>query len=315
MSVYSDDQLAEAYRRDEIDRYAAQLGQPARVEYADALVLSGEAAEVSISHSDLDRAVSQLAAERGQEYTSVWDAVRFLAAGQNDADALADAVAELAQMPEAEVLALTSATDDLSFNDRRDLARKGHSLPDFSFPIKHRGHLQAAAILAAGGHGDVGEARKLIIRRAKDLGVDHRTLPGFGPAGTGGSDSFGSSGEGGACPSGGGDSAMTARLDDGIMQLAAGGGPVGEITARHPEMFAPADEDPSDTRQPRRGGRHHPGASPVDDITARHPDLFGDVNRQRPAGSVRRYPAKSAETRQREETRALGGGRRQNPVR
>jgi hypothetical protein len=35
-------------------------------------------------------------------------------------------------------------------------------------------------VLAASGHGDVAGAKKLIRRRAKELGVDVTTLPGFG---------------------------------------------------------------------------------------------------------------------------------------
>jgi hypothetical protein len=40
--------------------------------------------------------------------------------------------------------------------------------------------LHAAAVLAASGHGDVAAAKALIRKRAKDLGVDVNTLPGFG---------------------------------------------------------------------------------------------------------------------------------------
>jgi hypothetical protein len=56
----------------------------------------------------------------------------------------------------------------------------GNSLPDKSYPINNVKQLHAAAVLAASGHGDVTAAKALIRRRAKELGVDVKTLPGFG---------------------------------------------------------------------------------------------------------------------------------------
>jgi phage I-like protein len=62
----------------------------------------------------------------------------------------------------------------------RDLAVKEHNaLPDGSYPIRNTAQLHSAAILAASGHGNVQAARKLIQRRAKELGVDVSSLPGF----------------------------------------------------------------------------------------------------------------------------------------
>ena len=55
----------------------------------------------------------------------------------------------------------------------------GHALKDGSYPITNAQQLRAAAVLAASGHGDVKAARALIQRRAKELGVDVFTLPGF----------------------------------------------------------------------------------------------------------------------------------------
>jgi phage I-like protein len=56
----------------------------------------------------------------------------------------------------------------------------GNSLPDKSYPINNVKQLKAAATLAASGHGNVAAAKKLIRRRAKELGVDLATLAGFG---------------------------------------------------------------------------------------------------------------------------------------
>jgi hypothetical protein len=54
---------------------------------------------------------------------------------------------------------------------RRDLARRGHALRDGSYPIPDADALRRAAILARSGHGNVTAARRLIARRAKELGV------------------------------------------------------------------------------------------------------------------------------------------------
>ena len=73
----------------------------------------------------------------------------------------------------AEALSVTQA--------ERDKARKaGNSLPDGSYPINNAAQLHAAAVLAASHHGDWQAAMTLIRRRAKELGVDVTTLPGFG---------------------------------------------------------------------------------------------------------------------------------------
>jgi hypothetical protein len=60
---------------------------------------------------------------------------------------------------------------DVSAEERRQLASRGHALPDGSYPIATVSDLHNAAHLARSGHGDAGAARRLIARRAKDLGV------------------------------------------------------------------------------------------------------------------------------------------------
>lgn len=63
----------------------------------------------------------------------------------------------------------------------RDRAKAaGNSLPDGSYPINNASQLHSAAVLAASHHGDWKAAQALIRRRAKELGVDVTTLPGFG---------------------------------------------------------------------------------------------------------------------------------------
>jgi hypothetical protein len=54
---------------------------------------------------------------------------------------------------------------------RRKLAEAGNALSDGSYPIADEHDLKSAAILAQSGHGDVEGAKRLIGRRAKELGV------------------------------------------------------------------------------------------------------------------------------------------------
>ena len=62
---------------------------------------------------------------------------------------------------------------DVATTERRDLAGEGNALPDGSYPIKNTGDLHNAAVLARSGHGDVAAARRLIARRAGELGAQN----------------------------------------------------------------------------------------------------------------------------------------------
>jgi hypothetical protein len=55
--------------------------------------------------------------------------------------------------------------------NRRKLAASGNALPNESYPISDTEDLKNAATLARSGHGDVGAAKRLIARRAKELGA------------------------------------------------------------------------------------------------------------------------------------------------
>lgn len=79
--------------------------------------------------------------------------------------------------------------------DRKSLAAQGHALPDGSYPIPDADALRRAAILARSGHGDVAAAKRLIAKRAKELGVGNplageaaKSVPtqmdGYGPGAT-----------------------------------------------------------------------------------------------------------------------------------
>lgn len=90
----------------------------------------------------------------------------------------------------ADILGNTQLSDDdrgelriylsVSQSERDKAHTEGNSLPDKSYPINNKKQLRSAAVLAASGHGDAKAAKALIRRRAKDLGVDVKTLPGFG---------------------------------------------------------------------------------------------------------------------------------------
>jgi hypothetical protein len=61
----------------------------------------------------------------------------------------------------------------VSAAERKKLAEEGNALPDGSYPIANAEDLHNAAILARSGHGDVAAAKKLIAKRARELGVDN----------------------------------------------------------------------------------------------------------------------------------------------
>lgn len=73
---------------------------------------------------------------------------------------------------------------DIDTATRRRLAKEGKALPDGSYPIDSVEDLHNAAVLARSGHGDVAAAKRLIARRAKELGVPN-PLKGGGRKGGG----------------------------------------------------------------------------------------------------------------------------------
>jgi hypothetical protein len=58
-----------------------------------------------------------------------------------------------------------------SSKNRKKLAAQGNALPDGSYPIADTEDLQNAATLARSGHGDAAAAKRLVARRAKQLGA------------------------------------------------------------------------------------------------------------------------------------------------
>jgi pyruvate/2-oxoglutarate dehydrogenase complex dihydrolipoamide acyltransferase (E2) component len=75
---------------------------------------------------------------------------------------------------------VTLTPDSETAGGRKKAAKSGHALPDGSYPIEDKKHLHSAAVLASTGHGDAKAAKSLVRKRARELGVDVNSLPGFG---------------------------------------------------------------------------------------------------------------------------------------
>lgn len=85
-----------------------------------------------------------------------------------------DSIMKSADFPSADELesAVTYVLKrKISSAERKRLASEGKALADGSYPIETLEDLHSAAILARSGHGDVAAAKRLIAKRAKELGV------------------------------------------------------------------------------------------------------------------------------------------------
>jgi hypothetical protein len=86
----------------------------------------------------------------------------------------------LAGRPGTDIALVTLTPESETAAGRKKAASSGHALPDGSYPIEDKKHLHSAAVLAASGHGNTSAAKSLIRKRARELGVDVKSLPGFG---------------------------------------------------------------------------------------------------------------------------------------
>lgn len=84
----------------------------------------------------------------------------------------------LAGLQDYHVIALAAPKGE-SAEERRESASEGNALPDGSYPIPDKKHLHSAAVLAASKHGNWKAAMRLIRKRARELGVELSSLPGF----------------------------------------------------------------------------------------------------------------------------------------
>ena len=146
--------------------------------------------DVGLSHDDFVAATRQLAEEHGASFgqvrSMIMDAHQRSGLGYSEAER-AQVINQVAlsmeqgrlQVSDAQLLELSGASEpdaiglagDISKAERREAARRGLALPGGSYPIRNARELHAAAILARSGHGDVAAAKKLIARRAHELGV------------------------------------------------------------------------------------------------------------------------------------------------
>lgn len=89
---------------------------------------------------------------------------------EDDGDSIAKS-ADSPTLDELEGVATYLLKRKISSAERKRLASEGKALPDGSYPIETAEDLHNAAILARSGHGDVAAAKRLIAKRAKELGV------------------------------------------------------------------------------------------------------------------------------------------------
>lgn len=105
-------------------------------------------------------------------------------------------------MGKAETGILGKGHRKFSAEQRRQHASQGQALPDGSYPIPDKDALRRAAILARSKHGNWKAARRLIARRARELGVDNPMAKFVQPAGTTSPHGIRNMGGGGGKPQG-----------------------------------------------------------------------------------------------------------------
>lgn len=71
---------------------------------------------------------------------------------------------------------------DVSAGERKLAVKEGNALPDGSYPIRNMAQLHSAIILARSGHGDVQAAKRLIMRRAREMGAENMLPDEWKPA-------------------------------------------------------------------------------------------------------------------------------------
>jgi len=145
----SDDFLAKALDDDLLTKTAAAPANASRFGFAEDL-------SVTFTPNDLARLMKQKFVQ--QHYDEL--AAKAAAEAQEDVALKAVMDAEGAVYKR-----------DIDTATRRRLAADGKALPNLSYPIENAGDLSNAATLARSGHGDVAAARRLIARRARELGV------------------------------------------------------------------------------------------------------------------------------------------------
>lgn len=116
--------------------------------------------QVGFSPADLAKIVSRRSS--GFVTKSAPDGTQLLLKAEMDV---------LEEIGKAEDAVLGKASRHFSAESRRNIASSGNALPDGSYPIPDADALRRAAILARSKHGNWKAARRLIARRARELGV------------------------------------------------------------------------------------------------------------------------------------------------
>lgn len=163
-----------------------------------------ETADIGTAEQILVLLAKLIASEASEMATGQWDesydimllteavsAMKcFLRCEQAEKGTAASDLDEYEAIAKAEETILDAAEVDVykrkvSAAERKQLASEGNALSDGSYPIANSEDLHNAAVLARSGHGDVAAAKRLIAKRARELGVtnpltDHDTSKASG---------------------------------------------------------------------------------------------------------------------------------------
>ena len=287
---YTEQQIRQAFLQDEVARYSHLLGAgPQRPEYAGlelAADVLDEPAE-PLTFEDVDSAVAELSALRGQDYATTYAQVRDLAGGERDLDSLTAGIIELASGSGSSAGKGDHLRDNVVRRNPEYFGGKGEEEEDEENKEKagskrRRGRNQTPESLNVGTEAASGDVQAAARQRWARTGV-----------------------------------VSLSAWDDDELELAtsdAEGGPVEDILSRYPELFQPGlqrpstrrreparrfradrpgqvttksrahyeDEDPSVPGHPSRGGAEHPEVERY--AAMLHSNGFG--GRERPHGSV-----------------------------
>ena len=296
---YTREQLDAAFAADEVARYSLLLGKPLRPEYAGLELAAGVLDEPAepLSFEDVDAAVAELSALRGEDYASTYEQVRSLAGGERDLVSLTAGIVELASGSGSSSAGEGDHVRDVVSRNPEYFGGKGEEEDE------EEGQKKKASKRRPGKPGKTPESMNLGTAAASG-DVQAAARQRWARVGA----------------------VALSDEDPDELELAqsdAEGGPVEDILSRYPELFQPGlqrpserrgrpgrasfragpvstatrahspDEDPSDRRQPHRGGETHPEVDRY--LGMLHQGGFG--GREAPHGSVvthRRAAATSA---------------------
>jgi hypothetical protein len=279
---YTREQIDAAFLQDEVARYSLlATSGPQRPQYGELELAAGVPEEPadSLTFEDVDAAVAELAMARGEDYSTTYEQVRSLTGGERDLVSLTAGIVELA----------TGSSSADEGDHVKDLASRH---PEFFGKEEEE---------------DEGRETKARKRRRK------ATTPESLNVGT-----EAASGDVEAAARRWARTGVVSLSEDGddeLLELATDdgeGGAVEDVLSRYPELFQPGlqrpsarrqrparasfrpgpvgtasrahstDTDPSDRRQPHRGGETHPEVDRY--LGMLHSSGFGGA--EKPSGSI-----------------------------